>query len=408
MNTDPLAPIGVYVHIPFCIKKCPYCDFNSYALKSHAGAGRGAVEEMPEAAYVQALCTELDYYRALPGWADRSAASIFFGGGTPSLFAPASIKRIIDAIRQSFTFDAAAEVTIEANPGTIDELLGQEKLSGFKEAGINRISFGAQSFNAAKLTRLGRIHLPDDVPRAVQFARAAGITQVSIDLMFGVEGESLINWQADLSTALSLTTDHLSVYGLTIEPGTDFDRLTRRGQQLAADDDLQAEMYELTQSELSTAGFVQYEISNYAKPGARCQHNLGYWHGRDYLGLGAGAHSFLRQTPAAASPWGQRWSNVPGPADYIARSSERGDCAQRRDPVGRDQARTEFFFLGLRLQEGVSKREFEARFQEPFEARYRQTMDSLHSDGLIRETDERVALTERGFLFADTVMASFE
>ena len=408
MNTNPSTPLGVYVHIPYCLKKCPYCDFNSYALKSHAGSGRGAVESMPEAEYVKAICTELAHYRVLEGWADRSAASIFFGGGTPSLFAPASIRQIIGAIRDSFALDPAAEITIEANPGTIDEALGAEKLLGFKTAGINRISFGAQSFSATKLSRLGRIHLPDDVPRAVHFARAAGIEQVSIDLMFGIEGESLDEWQRDLSIACSLATDHLSVYGLTIEPGTDFDRLTRRGNQLAADDDLQAEMYLCTQSTLAAAGFEQYEISNYAKPGAKCRHNLGYWQGRDYLGLGAGAHSFLRQRSSPHSPWGQRWSNIPGPALYIVRSLALGDCAQRRDPVGEAQGRTEFFFLGLRLKEGIAKAEFEHQFGESFDSRYRAAVDSLTGEGLITDYEGRIALTKRGFLFADTVMASFE
>ena len=407
---ETTEPIGVYLHIPYCVKKCPYCDFNSYALAKQAGTGRGAVETMPEADYVQALCSELAHYQQLPGWSGREVASIFLGGGTPSLFSPQAIATLLNAISRSFVLQSNAEISIEANPGTIDEALGLEKLRGFAAAGINRISFGAQSFSAVKLQRLGRIHQPDDVPRAVNYARGAGIAQVNIDLMFGVDGEALAEWEEDLATAVSLKTDHLSVYGLTIEPGTEFDRWTRRGNTLTANEDLQADMYLMTQQRLSAAGFEQYEISNYARSGALCRHNLGYWQGRDYLGLGAGAHSFLRRSPAddKAQPWGQRWSNVPGPELYIARSRAQGDSAQRRDIVGREQARTEFFFLGLRLKEGISKARFEQLFEEPFDIRYKTALNELRREGLIAETEQRVALTTKGFLFADTVMASFE
>ncbi len=404
MAPQNLPPIGVYVHIPYCVKKCPYCDFNSYSLSAHAGPGRGAVDSMPEADYVRALCAELAHYRTREGWKNREVKTVFFGGGTPSLFAPAAIKTVLDAIGESFVVAGDAEITIEANPGTIDEALGAEKLAGFCEAGINRISFGAQSFSPSKLNRLGRIHRAEDVPRAVEFARTGGIAQVNIDLMFGIEGETLEEWERDLEMGLSLNTDHLSVYGLTIEPGTDFDRWTRRGKKLSADDDLQADMYELTQQKLKQAAFEHYEISNYAKEDSRCRHNMGYWLGYDYLGIGAGAHSFLR----SGSLWGMRWSNVPGPALYIERASSLGDCSQRIDQVGLEQARTEFFFLGLRLKEGISKAEFESRFSESFELRYRETVERLSDDGLIAESSDRLSLTRKGFLFADTVMASFE
>ncbi|MFN8390528.1 MAG: radical SAM family heme chaperone HemW [Bdellovibrionota bacterium] len=388
---------GLYVHVPYCIKKCPYCDFNSYAIATLR-------EGVPEERYTDALIRELRAYSALPEWQGRRLHSIFFGGGTPSLFQAASYGRFFSAVRECFILPANAEITLECNPGSIQETLGREKLSAFRECGVNRISMGAQSFRAEKLLELGRIHSGKETGLAVENVRAAGFESFNLDLIFGVGTETLSQWSDDLRAALDLEPTHLSAYGLTIEPGTEFSRLFQRGTLVVPDDDTSAEMYQLTQSTLRERGFEQYEISNYAKPGRACRHNLGYWNGEDYLGLGAGAHSYRSGN---AGEFGARWSNIPGPEHYISRTQNDGTAKQRAEIVDRSKAELEFFFLGLRTIYGICPGSYEKRFSEGFSARFGGVVDELISHELIEQNGETLRLTAKGFLFADEVMKSF-
>lgn len=387
--------ISVYIHIPYCVKKCPYCDFNSYGIGD-------AMDKATESAYTAALIHELRHYAVADEWTGRSVRSIFFGGGTPSLFAPESISAFLCELQRSFDVPDHAEITLEANPGTIQEQLGAEKLRGFRTAGVNRISMGVQSFSSVKLERLGRIHSGDDAARAAENIGAAGFENFNLDLIFGVEDETLEHWRGEIEKALALGPQHLSAYGLTIEPGTEFARRAKIGALPLATDDSQAEMYSLTQEMTSAAGLEQYEISNYARPGRECAHNLSYWTGVDYLGLGAGAHSFCSQEGAAGH--GCRRSNTPGPAHYIERITATGDAVQRRDELDLEKAKTEFFFLGLRTRGGIDLTSFEARFGSAPEALHAQ-IRTLTGAGLLEGSLPGVRLTRKGFLFADGIMS---
>ncbi len=392
-------PIGIYVHIPYCIKKCPYCDFNSYAVGAEPGSS------MPEERYLQALLSEIRHYAPLPEWAGRTCRSVFIGGGTPSLFSPASIAYIISEIRSRFELPASAEVTLEANPGTIHEELACEKLHDFRVAGVNRISMGAQSFYPQKLKLLGRLHSADETRSAVANIKAAGFDNFNLDLIFGVGAETSAEWTNDLRTAISLQPPHLSAYCLTIEPGTEFSRLDKQGSLSLPSDEAQAEMFTLTQQMLDAHGYVQYEISNYSKPGFACRHNLGYWNGDDYLGLGAGAHSYRQEI--GGSNFGTRWSNIPGPEHYIQRASAGEGVVQRSEQIDREKAELEFFFLGLRTSQGVSASAYCEYFEQDLEESYGVVVRGLLAQGLLEKAHEHFRLTSRGFLFADEVLRAF-
>jgi len=395
MNSEPFS---LYVHIPYCVKKCPYCDFNSYAV------GQEFSDPQTEKSYVQALLQELKQYQLLPDWSGRKCGTVFFGGGTPSLFEPASIGAVLKLCDSLFGFENP-EITLEANPGTIGEQLGEAKLSGFRSAGVNRISIGVQSFRAEKLAYLGRIHSAADVTAAVKNIRAAGFSNFNLDLIFGAGGETLEQWSDDLEKAISFEPAHLSAYGLTIEPGTEFARLDKLGKLPRADEDAQAEMYELTQALTERNGLQQYEISNYSRERLECRHNLTYWSGGDYLGLGAGAHSFRRAARTEADHFGRRWSNTPGPRQYVEAIAQRGEARQREELVDRQKAKLEFFFLGLRTKEGAQLTDYPAKFQEPFPERARAAVVRFETQGLLRVEDERVSLTKRGYLFADGIVS---
>ena len=268
----PGGALGLYLHFPWCVRKCPYCDFNSHALRG----------EVPEADYVAALLRDLDADLESLGDRVRPASSAFLGGGTPSLFSGAAIGQVLDGVRQRLGFTDEAEITLEANPGTVDEA----HFAGYRAAGVNRLSIGVQSFNPAHLQSLGRIHSRDDALRAMRVARGAGFENVNLDLMFGLPGQSADEALADLAQAIDLAPTHLSVYQLTLEPNTEF---AARPPTLP-DDDRIADMQAALQARLADAGYAQYEVSAYARPGRRSRHNLTYWTFGDYLGIGAGAH----------------------------------------------------------------------------------------------------------------------
>lgn len=381
-----VAPFSLYLHIPYCDSKCPYCDFNSVAVK-----------RWPERAYCDALIAELRAAAADPLW-HGTLQTVFFGGGTPSLLAPASIARVCEAIAASWTFaDRAIEVTLEANPGTVD----RDKLRGFAAAGINRISFGVQSFHPVHLAQLGRIHGSAEARAAVPMAREAGIANVNVDLMFAIPGQTLAEWAADLATVVDLAPDHVSAYNLTYEDSTPFGARRRDGSIVAVPEEAEVAMFVRTAAVLSAHGYTQYEISNYARPGRACAHNLNYWRSGGYLGLGAGAHSF---SPAAGG--GRRWSNEKHAGRYMDRIAAAGEARVTDESLRPEQARGEFVFLGLRCRDGFAEREFQHRFGAPFLCAYPHA-ERFVRDGHLERVGERWQLTARGLVLADAIFATF-
>ena len=409
--------IGLYVHIPYCVSKCPYCDFNSYAI-SDPGTGSRRTAPLEEKAYTAALLQELEHYAAKPEWQNRLCHSIFFGGGTPSLFSAEAIAVILNSLTKLAACTADCEITLETNPGTVAEALGLAKLQDFRHAGVNRISFGAQSFSPEKLKTLGRLHSVSDIKQSFENARVAGFENINLDLIFGVPGETAQTWQSDLDEALRFSPEHLSAYCLTIEPGTEFDTQQRKGVFKELPDSLQAELFEHTQTTLSRAGYEQYEISNYAKPGKACRHNVGYWDWSDYLSLGAGAHSFVKHHPRldsghpqnaflaapSATTIGQRWSNIPKPAHYVERANAGGDCSQRREEINSVQAELEYLLCRVRTAAGIDESEFRSLFGSTFCEKYAAQIAPLIAEQLLRSTPSRTAVTPRGFLFVDEIL----
>ncbi len=379
---------SLYLHIPYCDSKCPYCDFNSHAAKL-----------WPERAYSDALIAELGHYAAQEPWRGGRLHTIFFGGGTPSLFAPASIGAILGAARRLWPAagDESIEITMEANPGTVD----LDKLGGFRAAGVNRISFGVQSFHDQHLARLGRIHDAQQAIRAIEMARDAGFANLNLDLIFAVPGQTLEEWEADLRTAVGLRPDHISAYNLTFEEGTPFEALRRKGALQPLPEEVEVAMFTGTRVALGAAGYAAYEVSNFAQPGRACQHNLNYWQAGDYLGAGAGAHSYSR-IPAP----GRRWSNEKGPGAYIARVAADGHARVWEETLTAEQARGEFAFLGLRCAAGLDADAFADRFGADFLTLFPHAA-ALQRDGLLASAPGRWHLTPRGLLLADGVFASF-
>lgn len=327
-NFTTLPPLALYIHFPWCVQKCPYCDFNSHELKS----------SLDEKKYIDALISDLE--QELPSFWGRSISSIFMGGGTPSLFNPESIDTLISALRARLTFAPNIEITMEANPGTIE----LDKFNEFRHAGINRLSIGIQSFSDDKLKSLGRIHGRKEAIRAAEFAHDAGFNSFNLDLMYGLPNQSLNEAIEDIETAIALEPKHLSHYQLTIEPNTFF----HHQPPVVPDDDHLWEMQEACQTRLANKGYAQYEISAYAKDGYQCQHNLNYWQFGDYLGIGAGAHGKLTNAPEQKIT--RSWK-VKQPQDYLnkAHSDERisGEKILTRDDAG-----FEFMMNALRLNNG--------------------------------------------------------
>lgn len=375
--------ISLYVHIPYCDSKCPYCDFNSHA-----------VPRWPEERYVSALCRELAAAAEAPPWRGAAVDTVFFGGGTPSLFDPRSIARVLHRARRLWRFTDDAEITLEANPGTVDD----RRLAEFGAAGVGRISFGVQSFDDGILRRLGRIHDGATAARAVESARAAGFADVNVDLMFAVAGQSVDDWRRDLACAVALGTTHVSAYNLTIEEGTAFAAMRRRGDLADADEGTEIAMYAVAEEVLGAAGFERYEISNYAQPGRACRHNLRYWRLQPYLGVGAGAHSF--------APPDCHWSNERGPESYMRAVEESGAAVVSRERLSAEQVRGEFVFLGLRCRDGIEVDEFAHRFGIDF-AEVFPHASRLRAAGLLDCDSKRWWLTPRGQLLSDEVFATF-
>ena len=375
-------PFSLYVHIPYCISKCPYCDFNS-----HVAA------RIPEEEYAGALLSELRHYAGLEAWAGRSIRTVFFGGGTPSTFQGNSIGAILDEAATLFGFEEGAEITLEANPGAVDA----GRFRDYRSCGVNRISIGAQSFDPKLLQFLGRTHGADETRRALLSVRNAGFDNFSLDLIYGIPGQTVDGVSRDLEQALEHDPPHLSAYNLTIEEGTPFHARYRQGLLKPLDEEMEIEMAGRIQQTLTQAGLERYEISNYARPGLESRHNVNYWEGGDYLGIGAGAHSYHRRPD---DPLGERWQNERMPTGYMRLTGEAGHAVTERERRELRQAMAECLFTGLRMIDGVSVRGFERRFETRPENAFLEIEEWLF-DGLLVEEDRRLRFAPRGLLLAN-------
>lgn len=375
---------GIYIHIPFCRSRCSYCDFATGIYAAEAAE-----------LYVKALCREiLDWNKCkYRGTID----TVYFGGGTPSLLSSQQIERVLAAIRVRFEISVDAEITIEMNPGDAYEREG--KLAGWKQFGINRVSFGAQTFDDEGLRALGRTHTGADVKRTFQQLRDAGFRNVNFDLIAGLPGQTLASWRQNLDQALALQPEHLSLYLLEVHEGTPLADQIRRGQRSALDDDLMAEMYCLMIDRLCAAGYEYYEISNFCRPGYEARHNLKYWTGAPYFGFGCSAHSYDGEM--------QRWSNERDAARYTKLITNGSSPILETIELSRRDVQAESMFLGLRLMRGLDVRDFESRFGADPRVTYRNDLAKFGEAGLIELDGDLIRLTRDGALLSNEVFAAF-
>jgi oxygen-independent coproporphyrinogen-3 oxidase len=421
--------IALYIHFPYCLYKCHYCDFNSYAVEGVEGV---------ESNYTDALLAELETtLRHLPRFV---IPSIFLGGGTPSLFSPHEIGRLLNQVAKNTSISSDCEVTIEVNPKT----LTAEKVDGYLKEGIRRFSVGVQSFENRYLIPLGRLHTGEEAMATLRLLRKKGVENLSFDLMFGFPGQTAQEVMSDLQKALSIEPQHLSFYNLTLEEGTLLKDQWRKGKIQLPENEVQAEMYEQGIRFLEDAGYCSYEISNFARSGYESRHNLAYWRYQDYLGLGAGAVSFLRKELIGdglrfieeEEIYGYRWTNPLTPKEYIAfvkESLERqgpplpnplppGERGPGKPPLpwrervgvrGKNEiidiptAKGEFFMMGLRLKEGISISEFERRFGEGSFLSYQEIIPPLQAKGWLIREEDHLLLTREGRFFANDVVSCF-
>lgn len=397
--------LALYIHVPFCLRRCSYCDFITYA-------DRAALQ----APYAAALQQDLRRWahRMAARVPEMQAATLYFGGGTPALLAPEAIGALIEEARHGFHLAAGAEITLEANPGAVDAT----KLAALRRSGVNRLSLGVQSAAAEELRLLGRIHTWEQAVQTVQHARQAGFDNLSLDLIFGLPRQTLPRWQHTVEAALALAPEHLSLYALTLEPGTPLAETIARGALPEPDPDLAADIYEWTSERLRDAGFWQYEISNWARghtaapeiwalpPEGRTEaigpwisrHNLMYWRNAAWLGVGVAAHSYLER---------RRWSSVADPGAYIA-AVEAGEYALAEEElISRPMEMGETMMLGLRLAEGVTEARFRARFGVGLAETYGRPLEDLGRVGLLHWDGVRVRLTARGRLLGNRVFSAF-
>ncbi|MFD1406880.1 radical SAM family heme chaperone HemW [Kroppenstedtia eburnea] len=376
-----MVPESVYIHIPFCAHKCHYCDFTAYVV------GGQPVDD-----YLDAL--EREMARTVEEIPPGKIETIFIGGGTPTVLAPRQMERLLKDVRRYFpVWSDRLEFTVEANPGTTEP----EKLAVLKEGGVNRLSFGAQTFRPDLLAEIGRDHGVDEIAGSVEAAREAGIDNVSLDLMFGLPRQSVTDMEEALVRGLALGPDHFSVYSLKVEEGTVFHHKMLQGKLPLPSEDDELEMYLLTRRRLEEAGYLQYEVSNFSRPGRESRHNSTYWLNEPYYGLGAGAHGYAQ---------GVRHENVRGVGEYIRLSRSRRPIAATHR-VSAAEAMENHFILGLRLRDGVSQRGFAQLYGKPPETVFGSVLEDLQKRRLIRREGDRYQLTEQGLLFGNDVFAAF-
>jgi len=377
-----LPPLSLYVHLPWCLRKCPYCDFNSHEWK-----GEG---DLPEQAYLQALRQDLE--ASLPLIWGRTVHTVFIGGGTPSVFSPAGIEQLLSDVRSLLRLTASAEITLEANPGTFE----RDRFQAYREAGVTRLSVGVQSFHDPHLQALGRVHSRDQAMAALEEARRCFST-FNLDLMYALPGQTLSQLQDDLDTALSFQPPHLSIYHLTMEPNTYFAKFPPTG---LPDEDLAYEMLDLITDRTQDAGLSRYEVSAFSRNGHRCQHNLNYWQFGDYLGIGAGAHSKLSFAHRVA-----RLVRYRDPRQYMAQAAN-GQAVAQCDEVGRKDLPFEFMLNALRLREGFSLEDFRDRTGLPLSSLEPGLQTALERQWITLE-GQMVRPTTLGFDFLSEVQALF-
>lgn len=389
VSQGPMRDFGVYIHVPFCAVRCGYCDFNTYA------PGEGEYASRDD--YVGAALGEMAIAREAMTGDDRPARTIFFGGGTPTMLDPDALSALLAGVRDTWGLAPDVEVTTEANPDSVTA----ESLAALAQAGFTRVSFGMQSAVPHVLATLDRTHVPQNVGRAVAWARAAGLS-VSLDLIYGTPGESLADWQTSVDAAIELEPDHVSAYALVIEPGTRMGAQLRRGEIQAVDLDTQADMYELADARLRAAGYGWYEVSNWARTAAdECRHNVAYWTSQDWWGIGPGAHSYLgpRNGPEGQAQAAERWWNVKLPRAYAARIATGDSPAAEREPLTADDLALEAVMLQLRLANGMAV----ADLPEPRPT----AIAALVADGVLdgrAVLAGRLQLTLRGRLLADAAV----
>ncbi len=389
--------IALYLHIPFCLSKCPYCDFNTYE----------GIEPQIDG-YVAALAREIGL------WGDLlqrpHITSVYFGGGTPSYIPPGSIDSTMAAIRESFDVLPDAEISMEANPGDITAA----RVERWRSSGINRMSIGVQSFDDGLLASLGRRHSSEQAAEAARVAKSYGFENFSLDLMFGLPGQTLDQWRLSLERCIELGPRHVSLYGLSLEPGTPMEAEVRFGRTPLPDPDLGADMYTLAEDRFAAEGFDHYEISNWAKPGFQSVHNLAYWRLTPFLGLGAGAHSHLA---------GHRFSNIRSPRGYAQRLEPPAavdevhahpaeamralGVVDQIEPASRSSAMADAMMMGMRLAEGVTHAEFEERFGVPLAGAFGDVIREMSTAGLVVHDDDGIRLTRRGRLLGNEVFGRF-
>jgi len=375
------TPEAVYIHIPFCTNKCHYCDFNSYVLKGQ-----------PVMDYLDALEREMEQtVRIVP---PRQIKTVFVGGGTPTVLLPDQMESFLRRVRTYFPDKSAElEFSMEANPGTTDK----EKLQVMKEGGVNRISFGVQSFDNSLLEGIGRIHSTDDVYRSIENARSVGFTNMSIDLMFGLPKQTVKIMNDTIDKALALNLPHYSIYSLKVEENTLFHTLYHKNQLPLPDEDEELDMFLLIMGRLKQAGYEQYEISNFAKPGFESRHNSMYWLNRSYYGLGAGAHGYM---------YGKRHVNIKGVQPYIE-ATRRGLPTLEQYEISESEAMEDFMMVGLRLLRGVKRSDFSRQFGREMESVFGQVLRKLIERKLLEQTAEGYRLSEQGVLLGNEVFADF-
>lgn len=374
--------LGLYLHLPFCISKCPYCDFNSYQLK----------EDNQISSYISALYQEITTYSKK--LKKSNIKTIYLGGGTPTILSGVQIYDILEFCKSKFTIDKDAEITIEANPGTLDG----EKIKLLIESGINRLSLGAQSFNNLFLKKLGRIHNTQDIIDSYYLARKEGFNNINIDIMFALPDQTTEDLQITLKKAISLKPDHLSLYNLTIKPGTEYFKKYKKGKLKLPTEDEEFDMYNWAIKFLEESGFEHYEISNFARPYKRSMHNLIYWQNKPYLGIGAGAYSFIK---------GYRYMNYESPARYVKEMMSGKLPVDNGEKLSLRKRMIETIILGLRTKDGVGYKKFKTRFGVNLNDIFFKQVNKLVNLALLEKGDCKIKLTKKGIFLANAVFREF-
>ena len=375
-----MKEIGLYLHFPFCVKKCAYCDFLSFPTT-----------EDVKKIYAASLIREIRAYAEAA--ADCTVTSVFLGGGTPSIMPPSQLRSVFHALLDSFRIAPDAEISMEMNPGTVNE----GNLSFIFDY-VNRVSLGVQSFRDEELLLLGRIHSAEQAVRSIELLRKSGVKNLNLDLMSGIPAQTAKSWEETLRRALEFEPEHISAYSLIVEEGTEFRKRQKAGKLSLPDEETEREMYRISGEILEGAGLLQYEFSNYAREGFRCRHNVRYWKRGDYLGLGLGAASLFD---------GKRWHNTRNLEHYFAHSADPGQIVCELEQLDKRAEIEEFLFLGLRMRDGVSEAEFRQAFGLELRDIYGEVIDRQTGEGLLAAEEERIFLTPRGIDISNVVLADY-